>query len=110
MNSEDSVIRAKMIQHLEKLMGDVGLHRWEHVRAYHGVWLNQLEQRRFTWDDVEAKLRFRTALVWHAPATTSTNFGMFIDCLFFTLELQLPGVNKCLYFEQLPLLNDEKCC
>ena len=54
MNLQDSVFREKMMQHLEKLMGDVNLCSWEHVLAYHGVWLNQLEQGRCTWDDTGA--------------------------------------------------------
>ena len=48
MNSEDSAIKAKMIQILEELMGDVYLYGCERVHAYHGIWRNQLEQGRFT--------------------------------------------------------------
>ena len=41
------------------------------VCAFHGAWLNQLEQGIFTRDDVDAKLRFKRALVWHAPPPTA---------------------------------------
>ena len=60
----------KMMQHLEEIMGDVDLYGWEHVNAYHGVWLNQLEQGRFTLNDTDAKLKFFRALVWYAATAT----------------------------------------
>ena len=53
MKSEDTVTREKMTQHLEELMGDINLYCWERVRAYHGMWLNQLEQDKFTWNDAD---------------------------------------------------------
>ena len=39
------------------------------LRAFHAMWLNQLEQGRVTWEDEEAKLKFTWALIWY-PATT----------------------------------------
>ena len=59
-----------MVTHFEELMCDAQLYGWQRVRAFHGVWLNQLEQGRATWQD-EEKLRFRCAIVWH-PATSSS--------------------------------------
>ena len=47
MRSEKETIRAKMASHLEELIGDTKLYGWENVRAYHGVWLNQLEQATY---------------------------------------------------------------
>ena len=44
MRGEKEGVRAKMASHLEDLMGDSELYGWERVRAYHGVWLNQVEQ------------------------------------------------------------------
>ena len=51
-------------------MGDVDIYSWKCVRAYHRVWLNQLEQARFSLDDADARLRFCRALVWHAATAT----------------------------------------
>ena len=56
MSAEDNSIRGKMLQHLEELMGDVGLYGWEHVHAYHVIGLNQMDNGRYTLDDTEAKL------------------------------------------------------
>ena len=42
-----------MTQHLEELMWDIDLYGWESVPAYHGVWRNQLEQGRLTWDNAD---------------------------------------------------------
>ena len=56
-----------MASHLEESMGDVELYGWERVRAYHRVWLNQLEQGRATWEDEEEKVRFPCACTHLAP-------------------------------------------
>ena len=37
----------------------------------HDVWLQQLEHGWVTWENDEAKLKFRWALIWH-PAMTTT--------------------------------------
>ena len=69
MKGEKGAVRAKMASHLADLMGDVELYGWERATAYHGVWLNQLEQgSRASWENEEEKVRFQCALVWH-PAT-----------------------------------------
>ena len=67
MRCEMEAVRAKMASHLEDLMGDLELYVWERVRAYHGVWLNQLEQGRATWEDEEDKVRFRMPLSGTRP-------------------------------------------
>ena len=78
MSAEDNSTKAKMLQHLDELMGDVDLYRLERVCTYHSVWLNQIQQGRYTWDDNEAKLQFRRVLVWHVPipaAATASSSG-----------------------------------
>ena len=52
-------------------MGDTELYGWEKVCAFLAVWLEQLEHSRVTWEDDEAKLKYRWPLVWH-PAMTTT--------------------------------------
>ena len=59
MNSEDIQVKAQMTQHQEELMEDMDPCGWERVCDYHGAWLNQLEQGRCTWGDVEHKLKMR---------------------------------------------------
>ena len=49
-------VKAKMASHLEELMGNAELYGWERVRAFHGVWLNQLEQGWPTWEEGEEKI------------------------------------------------------
>ena len=56
MKDEKEAVRAKMASHLEDLMEDVELYGWERVRAYHIVWLNQLEQGWATWENEEEKV------------------------------------------------------
>ena len=58
MQSEDTNTQGKITQHLEELMGDCNLYGWDKVQAFHGVWLNQMEQRCLLWKDSEAKLKF----------------------------------------------------
>ena len=71
---EERAIKERMATNLEDLMSDAELYGWEGTRAFHTVWLNQLEQGRNTWHDKE-KLIFRWALVWHpAPLSPSTIF------------------------------------
>ena len=55
-----------MSLHLEELMEDTDVYSWEKVWAFHANWLNQLEQNRCTWADIEQKLNMRRSLVWHA--------------------------------------------
>ena len=56
MSAEDNSTRSKMLQHLDELICDVDLYSWKCIHAYHGVWLNQIEQGRYTGDDNEAKM------------------------------------------------------
>ena len=71
MEGEKATVRAQMASYLKDLMSDSELYGWDKVRAYHAVWLNQLEQGQVSWDDQEEKLCFRCVLIWQ-PATTST--------------------------------------
>ena len=52
-------------------MADIELYGWDKVRAFHTVSLNQMEQGRASWDNQEATLRLRRALVWHPAATVT---------------------------------------
>ena len=64
MDSEEADIRVHMASHLKSLMADAQLYRWEHIRAFHGMWLNQLEQERCTWFNEDAKMQFHWMLIW----------------------------------------------
>ena len=69
MEGEEVAIKERMTSHLKELMSDADLYGWGRTRAIHGVWLNQLQLRKYTWM-YEEKLQFRRALVWH-PAHSS---------------------------------------
>ena len=71
MAAEKPSIHLLMIQHLLDLMSNAKLYGWELVRAFHVVWLQQLEQGRVTWANEEVKLRYIWALVWHHAAGPS---------------------------------------
>ena len=43
MEDEKPAIKALMASHLVELMSDAELYRWEPIRAFHAVWLLQLE-------------------------------------------------------------------
>ena len=51
MEGEKEEVRTQMNAHLKDLMVDSELYGWENVRAYHMVWLNQVEQCCVRWDD-----------------------------------------------------------
>ena len=63
MKGEEGAMRQRMASHLKELMLDAELYGWECTRTFHGIWLNQLEQDRYTWMDDDEKLRFHQALV-----------------------------------------------
>ena len=42
MKDEEEAIKDKMATHLEELICNAQLYGWEGVRAFHGVWFNQL--------------------------------------------------------------------
>ena len=75
MDSEEAEIRVQKTSHLKTLISDAQLYGWNHTRAIHGVWLNQLEQGRCTWFNKETKMQFHRTLVWHpahsSPASTN---------------------------------------
>ena len=68
MAAEKPSICLLMIQHLQDLMSDVELYGWELVKAFHAIWLLQLEQGRVMSANEGVKLRYRWALVWHQAA------------------------------------------
>ena len=72
MKGEKETVRVKMASHLEDLMGDAEIYGWEKVRAYHGVWLKQLELGWASWENEEEKVRFQHALNWHLTTSASS--------------------------------------
>ena len=46
MVGEEVAIKKTMAAHLKELMSKAEVYGWECTRAFHGVWLNQLEQGR----------------------------------------------------------------
>ena len=67
MKGEEGATKDKMAMHLEELMQDSELHGWIKVRAYHSIWLNQIEQGKASWLEDRAKLAFCRALIWPQP-------------------------------------------
>ena len=65
MKGEESATKDKMATHLDELMQDSELYGWQKVRAFHSVWLNQIEQGRASQLEHYTKLSFRRALVWY---------------------------------------------
>ena len=57
-----------MAIHLQEIMEDGETFGRSVVRAYHGAWLQQLEQGRATWEDGPTRLKLRRPLVWHRVA------------------------------------------
>ena len=71
MATEKPSVHPCMAQHLYDQMGDAELYGWELVRACHAVWLHQQEQVKMTWVDVDAKIKYRRALVCYGATGTS---------------------------------------
>ena len=46
VDSEETDIKVTMAAYTNDLRSDAQLYSWERTRAFHGVWLNQLEQGR----------------------------------------------------------------
>ena len=44
---------------------------WPTVRAYHAVWLQNIEQSRATWEDKITHLKLCRSLVWHRLACSA---------------------------------------
>ena len=55
MEGEKEAVRVNMAVRL-KDMADSELYSWDNVRAFHELWLNQMEQGRVCWDDEDTKL------------------------------------------------------
>ena len=70
MAAEKPAFCPLMAQHRQELMGYADLYSWEPIRAFHAIWLQQLEQGRVTWDDKDAKVKFSVALS-HSAFQTS---------------------------------------
>ena len=51
-----------MTKHLEELMADAELYGWESVRAYHAVWLQQIENGMVNW--MMAMLNLNLTVHW----------------------------------------------
>ena len=72
MHSQDSIVKHRLAEHLKDLMSDAEMYGLDRTHAFHGIWMNQIEQGMCTWLDDKEKLRFRQALAWH-PSTSSTS-------------------------------------
>ena len=70
MEFEEGPVKKLVSTNLRDLMSDAQWYRWDKVRTFHGVWLNQMEQGSCTWTYNEEKLKFHMALAWH-PVSSS---------------------------------------
>lgn len=52
-------VKEALLKHLRGLMADAAIYGWQAARAYHVVWLQQLENGPADWDETECKLEFR---------------------------------------------------
>ena len=59
ISTEKPSIHYLMVQHLQDLMSNAELYGWKPVRAFLAIWLQQLEQDRETWANMEVKLKYR---------------------------------------------------
>ena len=58
-------------RHLKELIADAGVYGWALVRAYHAIWLQQIENGRVQWMNAEPTVEVRGALVWRASHQTT---------------------------------------
>ena len=63
LNTVKSGFKEVMLKHLQELMADSAIYGWEHVRTYHAVWLQQIENGHAEWEDTDIKLEFCRALI-----------------------------------------------
>ena len=66
-------IRALMAAHLVDLMEDAKLYGWEAVRAFHTIWIQQMEQGCVSWTDQDIKMTCRHSIVCHRPMVVHQN-------------------------------------
>ena len=60
-----------MSAYLAELMADAELYGWEATKAFHAVWLQQLEQGQVTWRDTQLRVSYCHTFMWHRPAKGS---------------------------------------
>ena len=65
LESEKPAQKEAMLKHHSELMADAAVYGWESVRAFHAIWLQQLENSCAEWGDEGKKLKFRHAFVWN---------------------------------------------
>ena len=63
MATEKPSVHPNMVQHFQELMSNVEIYGWEPVRAFHALWLQQLEHSRVTWANEDINLRYKQVLV-----------------------------------------------
>jgi hypothetical protein len=70
VHASKAVQSAKDVQllHLQRLMTDAQSHTWDNVRNFHGILLQQIEQRRLTWNDTLAIQELRAVYLIQTPA------------------------------------------
>jgi hypothetical protein len=75
ISEAELTLQPLLYMHLRELMEDAGMYGLEPVKAFHGVWLNHIEQGRATWHDEKTREKLRRQFVWnaprHAPAATA---------------------------------------
>ena len=73
MDTVMPALRPIMSKHLRELMSDVEVYGCALIRAYHMIWLQQIENGQATWAGTDTQLEFWRALVWHAaPSATKS--------------------------------------
>ena len=60
-----------MYAHLEVLAEDMASFGYEAVRAFHGIWLQEVEQGRVTWADSSIRDTLRRRFVWNPAIARS---------------------------------------
>jgi hypothetical protein len=79
VNEAEPNLQPLLYMHLRELMEDAGMYGLEPVKAFHGVWLNHIEQGRATWHDEKTREKLRRQFVWNAPRqapiATATHHG-----------------------------------
>ena len=70
MAQEKDDITPYMLQHLQELLEAAESYGWEPGKAYHAIWLQQLEQGRVSLSDEDHKMKYCRALAWHRVMAT----------------------------------------
>ena len=78
LNIVNQDIKLHMLAHLQELMVDGEMYRWQVILNYHAAWLQHIKQGRATWGNEPTKLKLRRPIVWHrvpCPLQTPSTSG-----------------------------------